>query len=111
MKIPFSRLEGSFRILNGRFHSEDLFMEGPVLTVAGKGSFGLDQTLDMTITPTLLASARDADSTSKDFSLPLRVTGTFTDATIMPDFGRLNFGDAMRMLKQFFVGPGPASVQ
>ena len=109
VKVPFRRLEGTFRILKGRFHSEDLLLDGPVLAVKGKGSFGLDQTLDVKITPTFFLSAKGSDSKENRFSLPLRVTGSFADATILPDFGELNFGDVMRTLKSFFMGPGPTS--
>ena len=102
-EVPFSGLEGTFHIHKGRFYSEDFQLEGPVLRVSGQGSFGLNQTVDVKIKPTFLFPDLDDPSSAlrEGLSLPLRIYGTFRDASIRPDMEELDFRSVVQTLRRF----------
>jgi uncharacterized protein involved in outer membrane biogenesis len=102
-EVPFSGLAGTFHIHRGRFYSEDFQLDGPVLRVSGQGSFGLNRTVDVKIKPTFLFPDLDHPSSAlrEGLSLPLRIYGTFRNASIRPDMEELDFRSVVQTLRRF----------
>jgi len=90
-KTDFSELTASFTIKNGIAHNDDLNMKAPILRLAKGDSFGDinigNQTLNYTARPTIVKSIKGQGGESLDelagISIPLKITGTFSD----PKFG------------------------
>jgi len=91
-RTKFDVLKGSGKFLNGTMTTNDLVMETQFLKVKGEGTVVLPtQALDLHINTTIYqvppsgAGAEMADLKTAA-AIPVRVTGTFTDYKVRPDF-------------------------
>jgi hypothetical protein len=92
----FEELHANARIADGQAHTDDLVMRTASYRVTGRGSVGLDGTLDMTavlqagpaLTADVLATAKDARWLANDQGLlevPLHLGGRLTRVSLQPD--------------------------
>jgi AsmA protein len=92
----FEELHASARIADGQAHTDDLVMRTASYRMTGRGSVGLDGTLDMTavlqagpaLTADVLATARDARWLANDqglLEIPLHLGGRLTRIRLQPD--------------------------
>lgn len=95
-QTDFSELSGSFNIRDGVVRNEDLEASSPLLRVRGEGEADLnDDSLDYLVNTTVVGTLEGQGGRELDdlqgVTLPIRVSGTFTD----PSF-RLELEDALR---------------
>ncbi|MDB5765137.1 MAG: AsmA family protein [Herminiimonas sp.] len=81
-KTDFSELTGSFRIVNGVAHNDDLHVKSPLIRVEGSGDINLaDDKLDYlaktTVVSTLQGQGGPELQTLKGLTLPVRLSGPF----------------------------------
>jgi uncharacterized protein involved in outer membrane biogenesis len=108
----FTKLGGSVQIANGVARSDDLMLEARDYAMRGKGTFALDNELD--ITATLVASKQLSDAIVADVravkyiendqgkvEIPFRLTGALPQVTPKPDIESLT-----RSLSRAVVGKG-----
>lgn len=95
-QTDFSELTGSFTIREGVVHNEDLEATSPLLRVRGQGQADLnDDSLDYRVDTTVVGTLEGQGGRELDdlrgVTLPIRITGAFTD----PSF-RLDLEDVVR---------------
>ncbi len=79
----FSKLEGSFVVTNGVAENKNLLFESSVLKVTGEGTVYLPlEKYRFKLTPVLQIN----DDANKNLSIPLNVSGTYSELKIEPDF-------------------------
>jgi AsmA protein len=81
-KTDFSELTGSFRIVNGVAHNEDLLIKSPLVRVAGSGDIHLaedrlDYLARTTIVSTLQGQGGPELQSLKGLTVPVRLSGPF----------------------------------
>lgn len=81
-KTDFSELAGSFRIVNGVAHNEDLLIKSPLVRVAGSGDIylaedRLDYLARTTIVSTLQGQGGPELQSLKGLTVPVRLSGPF----------------------------------
>lgn len=81
-KTDFSELTGSFRIVNGVAHNEDLSIKSPLMRVAGSGDIHLaenrlDYLARTTIVSTLQGQGGPELQALKGLTVPVRLSGPF----------------------------------
>lgn len=96
-KTDFSELSASFTIKNGVAHNEDLTMKAPILRL-GKGDSRGDidignATINYLAKPTVVKSLKGQGGAELDalagFSIPIKITGTFTAPKFGMDFAAI----------------------
>ncbi|HXH65117.1 MAG TPA: AsmA-like C-terminal region-containing protein, partial [Mariprofundaceae bacterium] len=96
----FSQLSGSYVLVNGVASNDDLFLASPLLRLTGKGKVNLvDKTMDYHVKPTLvgtLVGQGDTVTARKGLSVPLVITGSFSQPKVRPDIA----GTVIENLKQ-----------
>ncbi|WP_018880980.1 AsmA family protein [Thioalkalivibrio sp. ALE30] len=95
-QTDFSELAGSFTIRDGVVRNDDLAASSPLLRVRGEGQADLnDDSLDYRVNTTVVGTLEGQGGRELDdlrgVTLPIRISGTFTD----PSF-RLDLEDALR---------------
>jgi AsmA protein len=102
----FSEFLSNFTITNGLVTAPAISLNGQYLTMTGKGSVNLPaQTIDLRLSPRATASL-DGGQTSRSFSAPVRVGGTFSNPTIGLDAEILTRLLAGSVLQQVLGGDG-----
>jgi AsmA protein len=97
-KTDFSELLSQFSIADGLVTSPKISMSGPFLTMTGAGVVNLPaQTLDLRLAPKATTTA-DGEG-GQTISIPMRVTGTFSQPRIVIDAEALLRGRAEQGLK------------
>lgn len=80
-QTELGNLSGTFVIVNGIAHNDDLILKSPKLNATGKGVINLvDQNLNYQIN----AQAMDANGKPEGITIPLLVSGTFDHVKIRP---------------------------
>jgi AsmA protein len=118
-KTDFSELNASFNIKNGIAHNEDLNMKAPILRLAKGDSFGDinigNQTLNYTAAPTIVKSIKGQGGENLDelagISIPLKISGTFSDPKFGLDTQAIVTGLAKSKLLEKVGGEKGAAVQ
>ncbi|MGZ8261664.1 MAG: AsmA family protein [Methylotenera sp.] len=96
-KTDFSELSASFDIKNGVAHNEDLAMKAPILRL-GKGDSRGDldignETINYLAKPTVVKSLKGQGGADLDalagFSIPVKITGTFSNPKYGMDFAAI----------------------
>jgi uncharacterized protein involved in outer membrane biogenesis len=96
-KTDFSELTASFDIKNGVAHNEDLAMKAPILRL-GKGDSRGDidignETINYLAKPTVVKSLKGQGGADLDalagFSIPIKITGTFSSPKYAMDFAAI----------------------
>lgn len=95
-ETDFTELGGSFRIRDGVVTNDDLAASSPLLRVAGRGSADLparemNYRLDTTLVATIEGQGGRSLDDLRGLTLPIRITGTFSD----PRF-RLDLEEVLR---------------
>jgi AsmA protein len=89
-ETAFSRLSGSFTMRNGEMVTNDLALQSPLLSVAGRGTVSLPpRRLDYRLDATLSAAAKIeiAGVTLAQLTVPITVSGPWEDVQYRTDVG------------------------
>lgn len=103
-QTDFSQLTGTVQIANGVARNEDLDVRSPLLRVGGKGSANIpEETIDYTVRASVVASLSgqggDGLENLKGVTVPVKVSGTFSDPSFGLDLGNL-MSDAVKQQAQ-----------
>lgn len=90
-KTDFSELSGSFRIVNGVAHNDDLSIKSPLLRIGGAGDIDLgagrlDYLARATVVQTLQGQGGPELQALKGVTVPVRLSGPFTSIGWRIDF-------------------------
>lgn len=89
-QTDFSELKATFKIINGVAHNEDLSMKSPFVRVGGKGVINVgNDSLDYLVRATLARTAEGQGGKDNvgGLTIPVRLSGPFTDLKFKLDFG------------------------
>lgn len=91
-QTDFAELKGTANVTNGLVVNDDLLLQSPFLRISGKGQTHLaEETIDYTLTTKLVGSLEGQGGKSleelKGVAIPVRVGGTYSKPTYMPDLG------------------------
>jgi AsmA protein len=91
-QTDFSSMQGTATLSNGLVRNDDLLLQSPLLRITGNGQVSLPaETIDYTLTTKLVGSLEGQGGKSleelKGVSIPVRVGGTFSKPTYVPDLG------------------------
>lgn len=94
LQTDFSLLEGTLNFASGRVSNNDLKAKSPVLRVAGEGSADLvTEQIDYTLNTTLVATVKGQGGREleelKGLTIPIRISGTFSDPHYTPDLAAM----------------------
>lgn len=118
-KTDFSELTASFDIKNGVAHNEDLAMKAPILRL-GKGDSRGDidignETINYIAKPTVVKSLKGQGGADLDalagFSIPVKITGTFSSPKYGMDFAAIGAAVAKSNLLDKVGGEKGAAVK
>ncbi len=118
-KTDFSELTASFDIKNGVAHNEDLAMKAPILRL-GKGDSRGDidignETINYLAKPTVVKSLKGQGGAELDalagFSIPVKITGTFSNPKYGMDFAAIGAAVAKSNLLDKVAGDKGAAVK
>jgi len=118
-KTDFSELTASFDIKNGVAHNEDLAMKAPILRL-GKGDSRGDidignETINYLAKPTVVKSLKGQGGADLDslagLSIPVKITGTFSNPKYGMDFAAIGTAVAKAKLLDKVGGDKGAAVQ
>ena len=84
-KTPFSEFKASFKVNNGIAHNDDLAVKAPMLRIAGSGDINIgNDSLNYTTKVTMSKTEGGGTAT-----LPVYLSGPFTDLKYKVDFGAM----------------------
>jgi len=91
-QTDFSMMRGTATVNHGVVRNDDLELQSPLLRITGKGQVSLPaETIDYTLTTKFVGSLEGQGGKSleelKGVSIPVRVGGTFSKPTYVPDLG------------------------
>ncbi len=118
-KTDFSELSASFVIKNGVAHNEDLTMKAPILRLAKGDSRGEidigNETINYLAKPTVVKSLKGQGGADLDalagFSIPVKITGTFSAPKYGMDFAAIGIALAKSNLLDKVGGEKGAAVK
>jgi len=118
-KTDFSELTASFDIKNGVAHNEDLAIKAPILRLAKGDSRGdIDignETINYLAKPTVVKSLKGQGGAELDalagFSIPVKITGTFSNPKYGMDFAAIGAAVAKSNLLDKVAGDKGAAVK
>ncbi|MES2182319.1 MAG: AsmA family protein [Pseudomonadota bacterium] len=118
-KTDFSELTASFDIKNGVAHNEDLAMKAPILRLAKGDSRGdIDignETINYLAKPSVVKSLKGQGGADLDalagFSIPIKITGTFSSPKYGMDFAAIGAAMAKSNLLDKVGGEKGAAVK
>lgn len=85
-KTDFSKLSGTFVATNGVFTNNDLVMEGPLLSLTGKGDINLPEWLvHYLLTPVVITNRGNETQAASGISVPVQVVGPLDAPSYHPD--------------------------
>jgi AsmA protein len=91
-KTDFSELKATFKVSNGVAHNEDLFMKSPLLRLTGNGDINVGNDSISYLAKATVAKTLEGQG-GKDIvggiTVPVRVSGPFTDLKYTLDFGSM----------------------
>ena len=91
-KTDFSELKASFKVNNGVAHNDDLSLKSPLLRVTGNGDINIgNDSIDYVAKATLAKTleGQGGKDTVGGITVPVRVSGPFTDLKYTLDFGAM----------------------
>ena len=102
-KTDFSEMSASFVIRNGVAHNEDLSMKAPLFRITGSGDIDIaNETLNYVAKPTVVNTLKGqggADlSEMNGLTIPIKLTGTFSQPAYAIDFAGLGAAMAKNKL-------------
>jgi len=89
-QTDFAELKGTAEVTNGLVSNHDLSLKSPLLRITGKGEISLPkETIDYLLTTKIVGSLEGqgggALNDLKGIAIPVRIGGTFSKPTYMPD--------------------------
>jgi AsmA protein len=104
-ETDFSELGGTFKIVNGVMQNQDLAAKSPLLRVAGHGSANLvSESIDYLLNIDVVASAEGQGGKEladlSGLTIPMKVSGTFSDPSFAPDFAGMVQARAEKEVKK-----------
>jgi len=104
-QTDFSEMLSQFKITDGLVNAPTISLVGPFLTMAGTGSVNLpNQTLDLRLAPKATTTIDGVDG--KAYTIPMRITGTFSQPKIGIDAEALLKGRVEQGLQNILSGIG-----
>ena len=118
-KTDFSELTASFNIKNGVAHNEDLAMKAPVLRLAkgdSRGDINIgNETINYLAKPSVVKSLKGQGGADLDslagFSIPVKITGSFSSPKYGMDFGAIGAAVAKSNLLDKVSGEKGAAIK
>ncbi len=91
-QTDFSELNGSATIKNGLVSNQDLSIKSPLLRIDGKGTANLvNEKINYSVSTTFVSSLKGQGGKGledlKGITIPIKVSGTFSDPSFAPDMG------------------------
>ncbi len=104
-ETDFSELKGTYKIVNGVVQNNDLAAKSPLLRVDGKGSANLvNETIDYLLNVNVVATAEGQGGKEladlSGLTVPMKVSGTFSDPSFAPDFAGIVKARAEKEVKK-----------
>jgi AsmA protein len=84
-KTPFSEFKASFKVNNGVAHNDDLTVKAPMLRIAGNGDIDIGNDSLNYMTKVTLSKTEGGGTAT----LPVQLSGPFTDLKYKVDFGAM----------------------
>ncbi|WKE66235.1 AsmA family protein [Gallaecimonas kandeliae] len=102
-KTDFAELSGSATFKDGLMHNPDLLLASPLLRVTGEGDINLaKKELDYKVAAKVVGSLTGQDGKPMDqlngVTLPIKISGPFSDPKVRPDMDALLKGKAQEKL-------------
>jgi AsmA protein len=95
-KTPFSEFKATFKVVNGVAHNDDLSVKAPLLRLAGNGNIDIgNDSMDYTAKATVAKTEGGGSAT-----LPVHLSGPFTDLKYTVDFGAMLGDIAKQKVKE-----------
>jgi AsmA protein len=91
-KTDFSELKASFKVNNGVAHNDDLSLKSPLLRLSGNGDINVGQDSINYLAKATLARTLEGQGgrdTVGGITVPVRVSGPFSDLKYTLDFGAM----------------------
>ncbi len=102
-QTDFSELLSNFKITNGLVNAPTITLNGPYLTMTGRGDINLPlQTIDLRLSPRATDSIDG--SGARSVTIPMRIGGTFSKPTIGIDAEALVLSGAQNTLRDVLKG-------
>ena len=102
----FSELLSNFTITDGLVRAPSISLNGEYLTMTGGGDISLPgQTIDLSLSPRATISLDDGETT-RAYTIPIKIGGTFSQPTIGIDGEALLRSGAERTFRRFLSGGG-----
>ena len=104
----FTKLSGSFDVVNGIATNNDLFMTSPLLRITGNGTVNLvGKVLDYHLKPIVVGTLKGQGDNvlRRGLSIPLHITGPFATPTVRPEINAKTLLDnAPALLNKAHIG-------
>ena len=101
-KTDFSELKASFKVSNGVAHNDDLSLKSPLLRLSGNGDINLGNDSINYLAKATLATTLEGQGGKENvggLTLPVRLSGPFTDLKYTLDFGAMVSGAAKQKIE------------
>lgn len=105
LTTDFSELTGTARINNGLISNQDLSLQSPLLRLSGRGTAHLvSERVDYLLTTTVAATAEGQQGRGleelRGITVPIRVSGTFSELSFRPEFSPADLEQLGRNLRE-----------
>ncbi len=115
-KTDFSEMKATFVIKNGVAHNDDLAMKAPLFRIVGSGDIDIgNEKLNYLAKPTVVASLKGQGGAELEalngMTIPVKLTGTFSDPKYAPDFAAIGAALAQKNLLGNVAGSKGDAVQ
>lgn len=115
-KTDFSEMKATFVIKNGVAHNDDLAMKAPLFRIAGSGDIDIgNEKINYIAKPTVVSSLKGQGGAEIDalngMTIPVKVTGSFSDPKYAPDFAAIGTALAQKNLLGNVAGGKGDAVQ
>ncbi len=101
-KTDFSELKATFKITNGVAHNDDLLLKSPLLRLGGAGDINIGaDSMDYVAKATLAGTleGQGGKESVSGITVPVRISGPFTDLKYKLDFGAMLSGAAKQKIE------------
>ncbi|MCX7627268.1 MAG: AsmA family protein [Methylophilaceae bacterium] len=115
-KTDFSEMKASFVIKNGVAHNDDLVIKAPLFRITGSGDIDIgNERLDYLAKPTVVATLKGQGGPELEalngMTIPVKVTGSFSDPKYALDFAAIGAALAQKNLLGNMAGSKGDAVQ
>ena len=115
-KTDFSEMKATFVIKNGVAHNDDLAMKAPLFRISGSGDVDIgNEKINYLAKPTVVASLKGQGGAELEalngMTIPVKITGSFSDPKYAPDFAAIGTALAQKNLLGNVAGSKGEAVQ